>query len=105
MDYFRSSLKGRLLRFALTKTGFLDTDTLDLDKLNFSVGRNSSAEFRDVGLRLEVCPPVFCLLVFHAHDEASGRCIANMGLVRNSPPYFNSRQAFDCWPHVLSLFV
>jgi len=74
-----------LLRFALTKTGFLDTDTLDLDKLDFSVGRNSSAEFRDVGLRLEVCPPVSCLLVSYAHGEASGKCIANMHIVRNSP--------------------
>ena len=55
MSYFLpSSVKSRLLRFALAKTGFLDTDALDLDELNFSLGRNTSAEFRDVGLRLEV---------------------------------------------------
>lgn len=55
MDYFLpSSVKSRLLRFALAKTGFLDTDSLDLDKLNFSIGRSSNAEFRHVGLRLEV---------------------------------------------------
>lgn len=54
MDYILpSSVKSKLLRFALAKTGFLDTDALDLDKLNFSIGRNSNAEFRDVGLRLE----------------------------------------------------
>ena len=43
------------MRFALAQTGLLDTDALELDKLNFSVGRNSNVEFRDVGLRLEVC--------------------------------------------------
>lgn len=50
-----SSLKSKLLRFALAKTGILDTDALDLDKLKFSLGRTTTAEFRDVGLRLEVC--------------------------------------------------
>lgn len=61
MDYILpSSVKSKLLRFALAKTGFLDTDALDLDKLNFSIGRNSNAEFRDVGLRLEVCHDILC---------------------------------------------
>jgi hypothetical protein len=75
MSYFLpSSVKSRLLRFALAKTGFLDTDALDLDKLNFSIGRNTSAEFRDVGLRLEVCasPPLPFVLCSLCSSISSG---------------------------------
>ncbi len=58
---FRSSLlPKRLLRFALSRLDFLDTEALDLENLDLAVGRNTILEFRDVGLVLPVrsldCP-------------------------------------------------
>ena len=55
---FRSSLMPkRLLRFALSRLDVLDTDALDLDNLDFALGRNTVLEFRDVGLVLPVWSP------------------------------------------------
>lgn len=54
---FRSSvMPKRLLRYALSRLDFLDTDALDLENLDFALGRNTVLEFRDVGLVLAVCP-------------------------------------------------
>lgn len=50
-----NAIKIRVLRFALAQTGLLDTDSLDLSQLSFSLGRNTSAQFSDVKIRLEVC--------------------------------------------------
>lgn len=58
-SYFQaSSMPKRLLQYALSKLEILDTDALGFDKLDIAIGRNSTVEFRDVGLRLKVC----CLL-------------------------------------------
>jgi autophagy-related protein 2 len=55
-----SSMPNRLLRYALryalSKLDLLDTEALDLDKLDLAIGMNSVFEFRDVGIRLKVCP-------------------------------------------------
>lgn len=44
----------RLLRYALSRLEFLDTDALDMDKLDLAWGKNSVLTFQDVGIRLEV---------------------------------------------------
>jgi len=52
---FRSSLMPKqLLRFALSRLDLLDARALDLDNLDFALGRNTVLEFRDVGLVLQV---------------------------------------------------
>ncbi|KAL2019735.1 hypothetical protein VTK56DRAFT_9272 [Thermocarpiscus australiensis] len=65
---FRSSLMPKqLLRFALSRLDFLDAQALDLENLDFALGRNTVLEFRDVGLvlqkleRLLELPPAFSL--------------------------------------------
>ncbi|KAK5660152.1 hypothetical protein OQA88_13621 [Cercophora sp. LCS_1] len=51
---FRNSLMPKqLLRFALKRFDILDPKDLDLDNLDFTLGRNNVFEFRDVGLILE----------------------------------------------------
>lgn len=44
----------RLLQYALSKLEILDTDALDLKNLDIALGKQSTLEFRDVGLRLKV---------------------------------------------------
>lgn len=44
----------RLLQYALSRLGILDTDALDLENLDIAWGKNSVFEFKDVGLRLGV---------------------------------------------------
>lgn len=44
----------RLLRYALSRLELLEEETLDLDNLDFSLGRNTTFEFKDVGVRLKV---------------------------------------------------
>ncbi|KAK3307926.1 uncharacterized protein B0T15DRAFT_90514 [Chaetomium strumarium] len=65
---FRASLMPKqLLRFALSRLDVLDKQTLDLEKLDFALGRNTVLEFRDVGLVLQKLekllglPPAFSL--------------------------------------------
>ncbi|KFY64762.1 hypothetical protein V496_03049 [Pseudogymnoascus sp. VKM F-4515 (FW-2607)] len=48
-----TSIQKRLLRYALSRLEILDTDALDLDRLDISWGSKSTLEFRDVGLRLK----------------------------------------------------
>ncbi|KAH8202291.1 hypothetical protein TruAng_003568 [Truncatella angustata] len=43
----------RLLRYALSRLELLDTDTLDVDKLDLEWGVNNVLTFQDVGIRLE----------------------------------------------------
>lgn len=53
---FRSSaMPKRLLRYALAKLDFFEDDALDLDNLDLGLGLNSTAEFRDVGIKIQVC--------------------------------------------------
>lgn len=54
---FRSStLSKRLLIYALRRLELLDEETLDMENLQFALGRTTTAEFKDVGVRLKVCP-------------------------------------------------
>ncbi|KAL2758010.1 hypothetical protein ACRALDRAFT_2100718 [Sodiomyces alcalophilus JCM 7366] len=48
-----SSMPKRLLRYALSRLELLEDETLDLDNLDFALGRNTTFEFRDVGVRLK----------------------------------------------------
>ncbi|KAK8026996.1 ATG C terminal domain-containing protein, partial [Apiospora marii] len=48
-----SNMSKRLLRYALSRLEFLDTDALDMDKLDLAWGKNSVLTFQDVGIRLE----------------------------------------------------
>ncbi|XP_044717082.1 autophagy-related protein [Hirsutella rhossiliensis] len=43
----------RLLRYALSRLELLDADALDMDNLDFALGRNTVFEFRDVGIKLK----------------------------------------------------
>ncbi len=55
MAYFLPSyFQKRLLRYALSRLELLDTDALDLEKLDIAWGKRSTVELRDVGLRLKV---------------------------------------------------
>jgi autophagy-related protein 2 len=55
--YFQAtSMPKRLLQYALSRLEILDTDALGLDNLDIAWGKNSTFEFRDVGLRLGVFP-------------------------------------------------
>ncbi|KAI9820141.1 MAG: autophagy- protein 2 [Thelocarpon impressellum] len=47
-------IQKRLLRYALSQLEVLDTDALDLEKLDIAWGKRSTVELRDVGLRLKV---------------------------------------------------
>ncbi|TVY84527.1 Autophagy-related protein [Lachnellula suecica] len=52
-DYFNtSSMSKRLLQYGLSRMEIFDTDALGLDKLDITLGRVNTFEFRDVGLRL-----------------------------------------------------
>ncbi|PHH88795.1 hypothetical protein CDD83_7044 [Cordyceps sp. RAO-2017] len=48
-----SSMPKRLLRYALSRLDLLDADALDIDNLDFALGRNTVFEFRDVGIQLK----------------------------------------------------
>lgn len=52
---FRSSqMPKQLLRYALSKFDLLDSDALDIENLDFALGRNTVLEFRDAGINLKV---------------------------------------------------
>ncbi|KAJ5174304.1 Autophagy-related protein 2 [Penicillium canariense] len=54
MAYFLPSfLQKRLLKYALSRLGVVDTEALDLDNLGICWGQRSTVELRDIGLRLE----------------------------------------------------
>ena len=56
MSYFLPSFfQKRLLRYALSRLELLDTDDLDLEKLDIVWGRKTTVELRDVGLHVKVC--------------------------------------------------
>lgn len=57
MAYFLPSFfQKRLLRYALSRLGIVDTEALDPDNLGIRWGQRSTVELRDVGLKLEVSP-------------------------------------------------
>lgn len=52
MAYFiPSSIQKRLLRYALSRLELLDTDALDLERLDIAWGRRSTIDLQDVGLQ------------------------------------------------------
>ena len=52
--FIPSYFQKRLLRYALSRLEFVDTDDLDLDKLGITLGQTSVIELKDVGLRIKV---------------------------------------------------
>ena len=61
MSYFLPSFfQKRILRYALSKLELLDTDALDLEKLDIAWGKRSTVELRDIGLRLIVSGKCYC---------------------------------------------
>lgn len=55
MGYFLPSFfQKRILRYALSRLELLETDALDLEKLDIAWGKRSTVELRDVGLKLKV---------------------------------------------------
>lgn len=55
MAYFIPSyIQKRILRYALSRVDLLDIDALDLDKADIVIGKKSTFELQDVGLRLKV---------------------------------------------------
>lgn len=55
MAYFLPSFfQKRLLKYALSRLEFVDTEALDPDNLGIRWGQRSTVELRDIGLRLEV---------------------------------------------------
>ena len=57
-SFVPSSIQKRLLRYVLLRTGLLDTQELDLDSLDITLGRQNSIELRNVGLHVQVSPSV-----------------------------------------------
>ena len=58
MAYFiPSGVQKRLLRYALSRIELLDTDQLDLDNLDIAIGKKSTVNLKDVGIRTEVKSP------------------------------------------------
>ncbi|KAI2795216.1 Autophagy-related protein 2 [Penicillium oxalicum] len=74
MSYFLPSfIQKRLLKYALSRLGIVDTDALDPDNLGIRWGQRSTVELRDIGLKLEKLttllniPPNFELLSARVH--------------------------------------
>ena len=58
MTFFLPSFfQKRVLRYALSRLELLDTDALDLDKLDIVWGKRSIVELRDVGVHTKVSLP------------------------------------------------
>lgn len=55
----------RLLRYAMSRLPLLDVDALDMENLDLALGKNTVAEFRDVGIKLQVRVPVFGVSDLH----------------------------------------
>ncbi len=55
MSYFLPSFfQKRILRYALSRLELVDTDDLDLGKLDITWGKKSTVELREIGIRLTV---------------------------------------------------
>lgn len=54
-SYFMPSFfQKRLLKYALSRLGLVDTEALDPDNLGIRWGQRSTIELKDIGLKLEV---------------------------------------------------
>ena len=57
MAYFIPlGVQKRLLRYALSRLELLNTDLLDLDKFDISLGKKSTIDLKDVAVHTEVTP-------------------------------------------------
>ena len=65
--FIPSFFQKRILRYALSRLDLLDTDALDLDKLDITWGKTSTVEVRDIGGHTKVSD--FCI----CHSPASSR--------------------------------
>lgn len=55
MSYFLPSFfQKRILRYALSRLELIETDDLDLGKLDITWGKRSTVELRELGIRLKV---------------------------------------------------
>ena len=55
MAYFIPlGIQKRLLRYALSKLELLNTDQLDLEKLDIALGKNSTVSLKNVEIKTEV---------------------------------------------------
>lgn len=61
----------RLLQFAISQLGIIDTDVLDLENLDIAWGKNSVFEFKNVGLRLEKLENILQLPSFLNFSKAN----------------------------------
>ncbi|KAI0008104.1 hypothetical protein F4779DRAFT_588984 [Xylariaceae sp. FL0662B] len=52
-SFRNSSMPKRLLRYTLSKLNYFDTDALDIDNLDFAVGKNNVFTLQDVGIKLQ----------------------------------------------------
>ena len=52
--FIPSYIQKRLLHYALTRLELLDSDALNLENLDVALGKRSTIELRDIGLRLPV---------------------------------------------------
>lgn len=58
MTFFLPSFfQKRILRYALSRLELLDTDALDLEKLDIVWGKRSTVELREVGVHTKVSIP------------------------------------------------
>jgi len=53
-SFLPSSIQKRLLRYALLRTGLLETKTLNLDNFDIALGRQNKIELRNVDLNVKV---------------------------------------------------
>lgn len=95
MAYFLPSFfQKRLLKYALSRVGLVDTEALDPDNLGIRWGQRSTVELRDIGLKLEVSASAG---LHRLRDGANCWvsvmwCILTLGLTS----YRNLRASFTC---------
>jgi len=80
----------RLLQYVLSRLEILDTDALDLENLDIAWGKNSTFEFRDVGLRLRVT-----VLDFQNNSQAKANLsvLLEIGEPSSAAPVVRARQS------------
>lgn len=71
-SYFqKTSMSRRLLQYAISRLGIIDTDVLDLENLDIAWGKNSTFEFKNVELRLEKLENILQLPPFLRFSRAN----------------------------------
>ncbi|RKF60660.1 Autophagy-related protein 2 [Erysiphe neolycopersici] len=71
-SYFqKTSMSRRLLQYAISRLGIIDTDVLDLENLDIAWGKNSVFEFKNVELRMEKLENIISLPQFLGFSKAN----------------------------------